>query len=85
MAAAALAYENFPGARGERERPRVHQRIVEDQLGALENFRSAQGEQSGAPGRRRPDTLYPSIIPAATVWLEVSSIRIKEPVARFNS
>jgi len=44
MAAAALAHENFPGARGEGERLRVHQRIVEDQLGALENFRGAQSE-----------------------------------------
>src|SRR5204863_204346 len=42
VAAAALAHENFPGVHGERERLRVHERIVIYQLGALENFRRAQ-------------------------------------------
>ena len=50
MATAALADENFPGARGERERLRMHQRIVKDELGALENFRSAQREQVRCAG-----------------------------------
>src|SRR5213594_4319358 len=50
MAAAALADENFPGARGERERLRVHERIVKDQLGALENFRRAQREKVRCAG-----------------------------------
>ncbi len=50
VAAAALADRDLLGARGERERVRMHERVVEDDVGPLEQPRGAQRQQVGGAG-----------------------------------
>ena len=71
MPAAALAYGNLYGARGQRQRFGVHQRVVEHDVGALQQPRRAQREQvrRAGPGADEIDLAGHWIIPAATVWL----------------
>jgi hypothetical protein len=45
-----LRHENLSGARGERERLRVHESVVKHHVGALENFRRAQSEKVRCAG-----------------------------------
>ena len=91
MLAAALADGDLLGARGERDGVRMHQRVVEHDVGALEQPRRAQRQQvrcarAGAdeidiPRRCRVHRDHPR----ATVSLVASSIRMKLPVARLSS
>ena len=57
---------------------------MKNDIGALEQARGAQGEQvrRAGPGADKVDGPAHSIIPAATVWLLASSIRMKAPVLR---
>ena len=54
-------------------------------IGALEQPRGTQREQvcRTGPCADEVDRAAHSIIPAATVWFVVSSIRMKAPVARL--
>ena len=71
----------------ESEDLRVHQRVMEHDVGALQNARGAQREEIGraGAGADQIDLAHQSISPAATVWLVTSSIRMKAPVVRFAS
>ena len=57
---------------------------MEHDIGPFEQPRSAQRQQVRRPGSRADEIHSPchSIIPAATVWLVASSIRMKAPVVR---
>ena len=87
LPAAALADGDLHGARRESERIRMHQSIVKDDVGALEQLRRAQGQQIRCAGARADeiDCAGHWIIPAATVLFVVSSSSMKLPVARFSA
>ena len=85
--ARALAHRDLLGADGQGERFGMDERIVENDVGAPQESAARSVSRSGAPGPA-PDQVdlavrVISIIPAATVWLLTSSIRMKEPVARL--
>ena len=88
--AVALAHVHEARARGERQRVGMHQRVVEDDVGALEQARGAQREEVGRAraGADELDLTHAAISstrPAATVALVASSISRKLPVARTSA
>ena len=83
--AATLANQDLLGTRRERDRVRMHQRIIEDNVGPLQQSRRAQRKKVGRArtGADEIDSAVHATIPAATVLLVASSMTIKLPVARL--
>ena len=86
MLAAALADGELLRARGERDRVRMHERVVEHDVGLLEQACRAQRQEVGRAGAGADEIRSGHrISPAATVPLVASSIRMKLPVAGMSS
>ena len=86
MPSAALANRDFYSVHRECDDVRMHQRVVEHDVGALQQPRSPQRQKvrCARAGTDEIDGTIHWINPAATVLLVASSIRMKLPVARLS-
>ncbi len=84
---AALVDRHGFGAGRERNRFRVHQRVMHDDVRAFEQSRRPQREKVGraGAGADEVDGAVHRTIPAATVLFVASSIRMKLPVAGLSA
>ena len=87
MFSAALADRDLLRARGQCDRLRMHQSVMKDDVGLLEQLCRAQGQQvrcTGAGTDEINDAAH-ATNPPATVLFVVSSMRMKLPVARLSA
>ena len=87
MPSAALANRDFYRVHRECDDVRMHQGIVEHDVGALQQRRRPQCQEvrRARAGTDEIDGTVHRINPAATVLLVASSIRTKLPVARLSA
>ena len=87
MPPAALANRDLYGVHGECDGVRMHQGIMENDVGALQQPRRPQREEirRARAGADEIDGTAHWINPAATVLLVASSTRMKLPVTRLSA